>query len=146
MKHVDSRKRRLGWREQIRRPRSIAAAVILLTMVGWHLVPVWRKHVLDSAVEELFAYRSAHGRYPISQAELDAALDQGALARRGCYVKYDLDPNWNTTTVTYRPFEKGRSFELRFNHHCFCDFPDTSRYETYSSSDGSRDEWNETCD
>jgi hypothetical protein len=129
-----------------RRWKLIALGAFVAAVIGWHFVPAWRKHVLDSAVEVLQVYRSAHGRYPISQAELDAALDQGALARRGCYVKYDLGPNWDTTTVIYRPFEDGRSFELRFNHHCFCDFGDTSRYATCSSSDGKRDEWTETCD
>ena len=139
-------KRRARWHEKSRRPKFIALGVFVAAVIGWHFVPAWRKHVHDSAVEELQSYRSAHGRYPISQAELDVALDEHALARRGCYVKYDLGHNFHTLTVIYRPYEDGRGCTLHFNHHCFCDFGDTSRYEADFSSDGTQDEWSEWCD
>jgi hypothetical protein len=146
MKYEVPRKRRLRWRERVRRPRYIAAGVVLVALVGWHLVPAWRKHVLESALDDLKVYRHAHGRFPRSQVELEEALDERALARWGCFVAYHVGPDWDSYTVTYRDYDGGKGCTLHFNHDCFCDFPDTSRYEASLASDGTPVDWGSWCD
>jgi hypothetical protein len=139
-------KRRARRQEKSRRPKFIALGVFVAAVIAWHFVPAWRKHVLESAFVDIHAYRIAHGHFPTSQAELDEALDEHALARRGCYVEYDDGPNFHTLTVIYRQYKDGRSFSLGFNHDCFCDFPDTSRYEAVVTFDCNLVEWDEWCD
>ena len=93
--------RRARWRGKSRQKKFIALGVFAAIVIGWHLVPAWRKYALESAFDDLKAYRRAHGRFPTSQAELDEALDEGALARRGCYVAYHVGTDWHSYTVTY---------------------------------------------
>lgn len=139
-------KRRARWRGKSRRWKFIALGTFVAAVIGWHLVPAWRKHVLGSALDDLKAYRRAHGRFPMSQAELDEALDERALARRVCYVAYHVGPDWDSYTVTYRDYDGGKGCTLHFNHNDFSDFPDTSRYEASLESESTRVDWGSWCD
>ena len=139
-------KRRAGWRGKSRRWKFLALGAFVAAVIGWHLVPAWRQHVLESALDGLKSYRRAHGRFPRSQAELDEALDERALARWGCFVAYHVGPDWDSYTVTYRDYAGGKSCTLHFNHFCFCDFGDASRYEACLESESTRVDWGSWCD
>ena len=146
MSYLDLVKRQAASRRKSWRRKRIVLGTLIAVALAWHLVPVWRQNALESARDGLAAYRRAHGRFPTSQAELDNALDQRALARRGCYVAYHVGPDWDSYTVTYREHDGGKGCTLHFNHVCFCDFPDQSRYESCGDADGTWDEWGSWCD
>lgn len=137
---------RVRTRGKSRRWKWIVLGAFVAAVVGWHFVPAWRQHVLASALDDLKAYRRANGRFPTSQAELDEALDEKALARRGCYVEYRVGANLDSYTVTYHDYNGGKGCTLHFNHDCFCDFPDESRYEVSLEADETLVDWGSWCD
>lgn len=119
----------------------LAVGAFVLLMVAWHPVPRWRMSALQSEVERLNAYQAANGRYPMTEVELDAALQRcgfGGLWRKAEFNGSPL----SGMGLKYRPNDGGSGFTLHFNHHCFCEPFDTSRY-AYSSGD---DSWSHWCD
>lgn len=122
--------------------RTILSVAAFLVLIGfWHLVPRWRMSALMSEVERLEAYHAVTGRYPMTEVELETALRRcgfGGLWRKAEFKGSPL----SGMGLKYRPDDDGSGFTLHFNHHCFCEPFDTSRYE-YTSGD---DSWCHWCD
>jgi hypothetical protein len=94
---------------------------------------------LGSEIERLNTYQRAKGRYPLTAIELEDALQRcgfGGLWQKAEYRGDQL----NGMGLVYRPDDGGSAFILHFNHDCFCEPFDTSRYE-YWSGDNSWHHW-----
>src|SRR5262245_51878254 len=91
--------RRLRPRRRIRRT-LIGTSALLELMAGWHLYPKMRIHALKAEIQSIWKFRDSNGHYPVSQAELDIALDQDAPAdcNGGLRFSHDL---YNGTDVKY---------------------------------------------
>jgi len=126
--------------KRTRRAMLVFGLAILL-IAGWHLLPRWRMYALKSAIGQLKRYRDTNGRFPLTERDLADALQDSGSGVLGTRVETGGDV-LRDTGVKYRAYPDGAGFTLHFNHNCFCDLGDTSRYE-YDSWD---DSWFSWCD
>jgi len=116
------------------RRSMLSRCVVIGVMCGWHLVPRWRMKSLRSEIGRLKTYQKAKGRYPLTAIELEDALPRcgfGGLWRTAEFKGDQL----NGMGLVYRPDGGGSGYILHFNHDCFCEPFDTSRYEYWSGDD-----------
>lgn len=139
------RARRCAWRRRCWSPwLSRAALAGIAFLACWHFVPSLRMRAVERPVRDLEAYRRAHGRFPMTEAELRDAVHG---SRTTFEALLDAEPSFggdclHGTHLKYDVYDGGANFTLHFNQDCFCDGLDTSRYE-YDSSDGT---WFHWCD
>ena len=125
-----------------RRLRFVALVALAAFLTGWHFYPHWRMHAFGAIVQDLDHYRAATGRYPVSNADLQAALQRGGGSFGPTKLEFGGISLHGIGPAAYVPAADGSGFTLGFSHDCFCNPFDTTFYEYYSR-DGAWDSWSD---